>query len=264
MAKPDYSRVLWFGPAPVPPRIPWYHLGFKFRQWKFKPHGIRLFEIAAYSDASDEFRALAASFVAGVREDIKPLLIDYGVAVAPVRDIYEVADWSCIVSGPRGHGDRFTWAAVSGLCKNDGHLLVITELAQRDGYMRRLTDDRQFVFNHELGHVVDHALGLIAESPEFIAAWERDVARIREKLPLSYQMRLAYYIAEAPQGPSETFAEGLASHIGGGCMQLDAEGFGDIFPECSAIIARLLQNMPQKAIPKAVKAPEDESSGTRS
>ncbi len=245
MAKPDFNRVLWFGEAPTPPPRTWRYLGLQPQLRNFRPYGLKMLELATRTTASQEFIRSIGVMVAATPEYLKPLLADYGVAVAPIRDIYEVCDWH-FMNGPRGHGDRFTWAAVSGLCQDKGHLLVITEYAQRDGYYRKV-DGRQGTFNHELAHCVDAALDYISESPEFVAAWKSDVERIRAKLAPSHQSALSYIIADEPQGPSETFAEIVAAFMGGGCLAYYANDWEDVMPASYAFVQHLLQNLPTKS-----------------
>lgn len=246
MAKPDFNRVLWYGEAPTPPPRTWRYLGFQPQLHKFRPHGLKMLELATVTTASQEFINSIRDMVSATPEYLKPLLADYGVAVAPIRDIYEVCDWH-FMNGPRGHGDRFSWAAVSGLCQNNGHLLVITEYAQRAGYYRKM-DGRQGTFNHELAHCIDAALDYISKSPEFVAAWRSDVERIRARLALSHQAALAYIIADEPQGPSETFAEIVAAFLGGGCLTYYADDWEHVMPSSYAFVQYLMQNLPTKSL----------------
>lgn len=173
-----------------------------------------------------------------VPDNLRPCLAHFGILVYPTRDIFEALDWSDY-GGPRGHGDRFKWPAVSGLCKREGHLLVLTEFVERDGY-RYKADNRLGVFNHELGHCFDRATGHFSQKQEFLDCVARDIARITATLSPSQQAALHYFLAAAPQGPSEIFAECFAACLGECAVTYWTDCFQDWFPECYAKVKGLV------------------------
>ena len=236
MAKLDLSVLLWFGAAPVPPERRWYHLWSPLG--KFRPHGLPVKQLAMATSASEAFRQETRAIMQTVPDNLLPCLQHYGVLVYPTRDIFEALDWSDY-GGPRGHGDRFKWPAVSGLCKREGRLLVLTEFIERDGY-RYKADNRIGVFNHELGHCFDRAVGHFSQKQEFLECVARDVARIAAKLSPSQQAALHYFLAAAPQGPSEIFAECFAARLGACAVTYWSDCFKDWFPECYAKVAGLV------------------------
>jgi hypothetical protein len=239
MAKCNLNKVLWFGDKPEPPPKPWYYLKLSPTLGSFRPFGIPVKELCERTHASDAFRQECNALVLTAPPNIKQVLAHYGVVTFPVHDIFESLDFSDY-GGPRGHGDRYKWPTISGLCKQEGHVLVLTEYVERDGYKYK-ADNRQGVFNHEMAHCFDHALGHISQQPEFLACVEADVARIRAKLSPGQQAVLHYFLADAPQGPSEIFAECLAANLNLCAVAYWTKDMCDWFPQSYEFVSRLAQ-----------------------
>ena len=64
------------------------------------------------------------------------------------------------------------------------------------------TDDPLGSMWHELGHAVDHVMGMLSKDPEYLRRYKKDLSNID---PEAYES-LKYY-TQGSGGPSETFAE---------------------------------------------------------
>jgi hypothetical protein len=244
MTKYNQGNLLWIGAPPVPPEPKPYLLGWNPALSRFKPHGLPIKKLATCSRAPAEFVSQTKSMLDAVPPGIKAALAKYGFAVLPVRDIYDAVLWLSY-SGPRGHGDRFTWKPISGLCMFDGHLLLITQCHEDErGY--HLADNRQGVFNHELGHCFDAALGYFSKSPEFMACYAEDVA----KLCVFNQVIYRYLLQPGEAGPSETVAECFAVTQGPSCLLSSAKDMPEYFPSSFLFVKnqvdRLIAAPPQE------------------
>lgn len=224
MSRFNPGNLLWFGAAPVPPQPKPYLLGWNPALRRFKPYTLPVKKLATSSRASTEFVSLTKSMMDDVPPGIMAPLVKYGVAVLPARDIYDAVLWLSF-NGPRGHGDRFTWKAISGLCMFAGHLLLITECKEDErGY--HIADNRQGVFNHELGHCLDEALGMISETPEFMSCFVADVAKLSAIDQLIYR----YLLQPGKAGPSELWAECFACTQGLCCINSWTKDMPEYFP----------------------------------
>jgi len=246
MSKFDPGNLLWFGAAPVPPQPSPYLLGWNPALRKFKPFGLPVKQLARYSKASSDFVTRTKSMLDNVHPGIQAVLIKYGVAVWPVGDIYDASMWLSW-DGPRGHGDRFTWKTISGLCLFEGHLLVLCE-CREDGTRYIRCDNRQGVFNHELGHCLDRALALISASPEFLACYAADFKQLSDSNKALYRYLLQPDLA----GPSELFTECFAATQGLGCFPNGPKNMPEYFPSSyqfvSDLVGRLTSSFQQENI----------------
>jgi hypothetical protein len=238
MKKFNYGNLLWFGTPPPTPEPKPYLLGFNPALSRFKPFGLPLKDLARASSADAQFVADIKAMMERVPPEIQDVVRKYGVAVIPVRDIFDVVLWLSW-SGPQGYSDgRFSWETVSGLCQFGGHLLTISRNATRNGtYIT--CDNRQGVFNHELGHCLDYALGKFSESPEFLAAHAADVA----ELPDYHQRDHAYLLQEGLVGPLETFAECFASTHGACAIEYWTDKMPVRFSRCYQLVKSLVDNL---------------------
>lgn len=237
MSKCNLNNLIWFGDAPKPAPKLWRYLKLFPTLGSFRPYGIPVKNLCDATHASETFREDCRRLTSTTPRNLSAVLARYGVVTYPVHDIFEALDWSDY-GGPRGHGDRFKWPGISGLCKNKGHVLVLTEYYERDGYKRK-ADNRQGVYNHEMAHCFDEALDLISQKPEFLARVAADVERIRAKLSAGQQAVLHYFLADAPQGPSEIFAETLAARLGECAVTYWTKDMADWFPQSYAFVSKL-------------------------
>ena len=149
--------------------------------------------------------------------------------------------WSSGSTGaaPTGYSDgRFSWETVSGLCQFGGHLLTVTRnVTRQKQYI--VADNRQGVFNHELGHCFDYALGKISATPEFIAAFQADVALLAD-----YHKRDHAYLMQGGEvGPCETFAECFASTQGACAIEYWTGKMPERFSHCYQFVKQLLDKL---------------------
>ncbi len=238
------DKVLWLGDPPPPPPRRWFHLGRNWHLGKYRPHGIPVRELAERSSASSEFRQECSVILKTVPDNLRAILSEFGLMVQPTWDIFETLEFSDY-HGPRGHGDRFTWPRVSGLCRNQGHVVVLCEYVVLNE-RRQKAENRQGVFNHELGHSFDAACDYISQKEEFLARVKQDTERIHQALPPSLSSVLHYFLAEAPQGPSEIFAECFAACLGVCAVKYWTEDMKSWFPKSYEMVERLVALPPHE------------------
>lgn len=243
MAKVSLSNLIWFGEAPLPPPKTWKGLKLFPRLVSFRPFGLKVKELCQSTSASEEFRQTCREIAKTVPENLRLVAEKYGIATYPVYDIYEALGWAEALShdGPRGHGDKFTWRHISGLCSRRGHLVVLAEFVERDNRKYR-AENRQGVFNHEFMHCIDEALDMISQKAEFLACVAKDIERINEKLSPSQKAALHYFLAQAPQGPSEIFAECGAARLGECAVTYWTQDFCDWFPSSYEFVSNLVES----------------------
>lgn len=241
MAKVQLSNLIWFGEAPVPPPKTWKALKLFPTLRSFRPFGLKVKELCQNTDASEEFRNKCRELAKTVPENLRQVAEKYGVVTYPVYDIYQALGWAEALShdGPRGHGDKFKWRFISGLCSHNGHLLVMAEFVERERGKQR-SDNLQGTFNHEFMHCIDSALDKISQKPEFLACVAKDLEAIIAKVPESKRIALQYFLAAAPQGPSEIFAECGAVRLGEACFW--SEDFKDCFPHSYEFVSNLVES----------------------
>lgn len=181
-----------------------------------------------------------------LQPNIISLLEQYGVVVAPVNNIYEtVEDTANPEDEFRGMPDRDTWGTIGGACGNDGHLITLTEFLLEDGLATRNVDFAS-AFTHEVAHTLDEAFDLFSESPEFFWAWKKDKESLELRLSAQEREELAYYLADAPQGNSEVFAEISSNLIGKGLHDCNWRYWYRRFPRCYRLVAKFWRYLPDK------------------
>ncbi len=244
MSKFNPGNLLWFGTAPVPPEPKPYLLGWNPALSRFKPFTLPIKKLARSSSASTDFVASTRSMMEKVPPGIQAPLIKYGVAVLPALNIWDVSLWLSY-GGPRGHGDRFKWPGISGLCMFDGHLLLICEAHESEKQYIRTTN-LQGIFNHELGHCLDRALEHVSKSAEFLACVAEDVAKLTSLDKAIYR----YLLQEGEAGPSEIFAECFACTQGLCCVNSWTKDmpvyFKSSFQFVQELVGRLVVQTPQE------------------
>ena len=238
MHKSDYGHLLWFGsPPPLPEPRP-YLLGWNPALSRFKPFGLPVKELITSSRADAAFVTSIQNMVDAVPADIQNIVKDFGMAVLPVRDLYDVISWLSYL-GPGGTWEkRVQWDTVSGVCLIDGHLLVVARNHRTErGYYQ--ADNRQGVFNHELGHGFDAALEYISQTREFLECVAADI----EKLDRLNQRIYAYLLQSMPTGPSEIFAECFGAIRGMCAVPSWTKDMPVYFSESFGFVKRLVDNL---------------------
>lgn len=149
------------------------------------------------STASTGFVDKVRDQIAQMPDGVKKLLADdrtHIVATGMVLDAMPEAAGQ----QPRGHEEGKTWNDLDG-AQNSDTKRIITAERDRNGFSQR-TDG---VLKHETGHAVDRALGGDSSSPEFKAAYDKDIAAMN----LDQLAKHKYELQEGDAGRSEAFAE---------------------------------------------------------
>lgn len=157
---------------------------------------------------------------------------------------------------PRGHNyTDASWSRLEGL-HNPNRMEVLVAEQYRlnakihgpDNWVK--TDRPEGVLRHEFGHAVDKALKRFADSPEFIAAYERDVAEHLSKMRRHEIERLDYF-HQTPDGAaklgsgsgrSEVVAEMLGVLLGGGSAPSLEKMFVRAFPNSRKLLEEKLKS----------------------
>ncbi len=151
---------------------------------------------------------------------------------------------------PRGWKQGHTWSMADGLHDGAGKEIVVAEHYRIDnGNGPRIfakSPRPAGVFRHEAGHAVDQALNHFSDHPDFIAAYQRDMATRVAKLGKAAQERIEYFLQSqqgklgSAAGRSEIFAEMFGIINGGGCSSsLEAE-LVKAFPNVKALMEKEL------------------------
>jgi len=110
---------------------------------------------------------------------------------------------------PRGWPEDMTFFDSDGTHDDVSKRIIAPMRVMRDGQLDAVT--RENVVVHQVGHALDFAHGFLSSDPEFVKAYDRDMAAIFDKKHPIYQ-----YFAQ-PNGPGrqETFASlfGLALNM---------------------------------------------------
>lgn len=147
---------------------------------------------------------------------------------------------------PRGWAPGTTWDYAEGTVMFDKKLVVVTEhVAGADGKWQA-TARTPGVLRHEFGHAVNKVWGekgaIFSDRPEFIAAYERDVAGIKKE----DRAALQYLLQAGSAGRDETFADVLATLIGGPSNDFEASLNKRAFPEVTKLIQQQLDRRKAK------------------
>ena len=137
---------------------------------------------------------------------------------------------------PRGWPLPYTWNHTDALSLPASRTLVLAEKRLRPNGEIIYSERVAGVFRHELGHAFDlmagRPFGLRSATPDFAAAYRRDVAGMAGSLRRS----VAYYLQPKPAGPQEAFAEAFAIALGGGSDVTKRQDIVDAFPEVLAFV----------------------------
>ncbi len=139
---------------------------------------------------------------------------------------------------PRGHKEGTTWNDLDGGQIPDTKRIIVAERSN-DGLTK--PDRAEGVFNHETGHGLDQALGYASNSPEFIAAYNKDVAAMTPE----QKNREKYELQDGAAGRSETFAEVFASVNGSSCIPDQTANRITDYPNVTEYMKKKLKELPQ-------------------
>ena len=162
---------------------------------------------------------------------------------APVLDLFgrdgtrfvvgeKMADYDADLAKekPRGWPEGTTWANAEGLHEwAKKEVVALRTMVHPSSGETVVSGRRQGVLRHEAGHGFDRVLGHASLHPDFVAAYNKDVAAIDPR-----EGGLVYYLQAGSAGREEVFAEVFAQVHGGGAMSWrDVTG---IFGECARLI----------------------------
>lgn len=244
MRKADYNRVLWFGAEQFPPiKTKWFFFS-KRDVANFKPFDIGYQQLVCQTSASRDFIHEMSMLMQALPSHIRVLLQDYGVIVAPVGNVFEtVQDGVDPTQEFRGIPDKNGWGQVLGFCDKAGHLISVPEFLLLDGVAVRNVDFAS-AFTHEVAHSMDEAFDLYSGSADFVEAWRKDKQLLVARSTAKKCLALEYYLADAPQGPSEVFAEISSNIIGKRMHKCDWRYWYRRFPRCYRLVSAFWRNLP--------------------
>jgi hypothetical protein len=131
---------------------------------------------------------------------------------------------------PRGWPTNFTWSQTDAVNLPDTRVLILAEKRRRRSGEVVTSDRVSGVFRHELGHafdmIADRRYAFRSSNPQFIRAYQNDVAQFGE----DQDRELAYYLQGCSAGRQEAFAEAFAILLGGGSDVTKATQFEQAFP----------------------------------
>lgn len=187
------------------------------------------------STASTGFVDKVREQIAQMPEGVKKLLVNdrtHIVATGTVLDAMPDAAGD----QPRGHDEGKTWNDLDG-AQSDHSKLIITAERDKDGFSKRT----EGVLKHETGHAVDRALGNDSDSPEFRAAYDKDVAAMNPE----QRAREKYQLQEGKAGRSEAYAELYGAVNGSTANPKDtAQALAD-YPNVAEFMRKRLNGLPQ-------------------
>lgn len=186
------------------------------------------------STASTGFVDHVRQQIAQMPEGVKKLLANdrtHIVASGKVLDAMPDAEGQ----QPRGHDKGRTWNDLDGAQNSDSKRIIVAE-RDKNGFSQR-TDG---VLKHETGHAVDRTLGNDSDSPEFQAAYNKDVAA----MTADQKGREGYQLQEGHAGRSEAYAEVYAAVNGSSANpQETAQRLAD-YPNVAEYMKKRLNGLP--------------------
>ena len=169
---------------------------------------------------SNELRAIILGNLFTLQERDALRLEKFGTTVAIVGWIRDF-DASLATEQPRGWAEGKTWNDSDGGYISRKKTAVVAENTTAGKSQRSA-----FVFWHELGHAIDHALGNYSHSAAFDSAYRDDCDGLSEEERDSQ----SYFLQDGNAGKEEVFAEIYAAlntpHPG------KVHKILDFFPEC--------------------------------
>lgn len=189
----------------------------------------------AKSTASSGFIDRVREQIAQMPEGVKKLLAnDRTHIVATGRVLDAMPDYAG--QQPRGHEEGRTWNDLDGAQNGESKRIIVAE-RDRLGFSQR-TDG---VLKHETGHAVDRALGNDADSPEFQAAYNKDVAAMTTE----QRARERYQLQEGNAGRSEAYAEVYGAVNGSTANPKDTAQTLASYPNVAEYMRKRLNGLPQ-------------------
>ncbi len=148
---------------------------------------------------------------------------------------------------PRGWKPGDTITCADGIhCSDKRQIIVAEEYRLSDPHQRIYQKSHRGdgVLRHEAGHAVDQALKYLSYSPEFEAAYKKDIADHVSKLSQAERERHEYFLQTPPgakdlgsqAGQSEIFAEMLGIMYGGGALKSNVKELPKIFPNVKKLM----------------------------
>ncbi len=132
---------------------------------------------------------------------------------------------------PRGWDPGATFDEVPAVFMPQHKMIAVGEYTrQGTQLLAESPEESAMVLRHEFGHSLDAALRRPSDGPEFVRAYEADVAAITA----ADHPELGYFLQMGEAGRHEVFAQLIAEALGGANMSIS--GF---FPRCWDIVKSL-------------------------
>ena len=185
-------------------------------------------------NASEKYEKAIRNAVDGLPKDVQKLMVDNNIQVKMSDNMGKV--WPAYKdTHPRNYPVDATMAT-----KGTGAYDPVTnEIGMAE---RAFSGDPAGTIRHETGHAVDRKAsgnGQISDSPEFKAAYDKDVSNMTD----SQKQKLGYYL-EPNGGRSEAFAELSADRFGGRPDQRDYGNrpLDEYMPETAKLVDKFYAN----------------------
>ncbi len=196
--------------------------------------GERVGPVVEVKGASEDFAEKVKADIAQLPASTKKLLADSGakflIAGTLVGAMPELEG-----KRPPGHPVGSTYADIEGSYFPEKRTAVVAEYTSSGPSNRDAGAVR-----HEGGHAVDHALDYPSNSPEFKAAYDKDVAAMSPETKLREQ-----YLVQAKGGRSEAFAETFAAINGGPANQSQMDQIMQTYPNTIDYVRKRMNEVPQ-------------------
>ncbi len=199
-----------------------------------------------HANVSEEFIAKVEKAYLDLPKPLRQLLAQTGQKVHIAKLSTDVRpDYKGM--HPRGHEKDATFSCIDGVYFPDKRQVVVAEEYRVLDPHHRLyqkSNRGDGVLRHEVGHAIDEALKYISRSPEFEAAYKKDVADFVSKLKPAERERFEYFLQTpdksktlgGPAGQSEVFAEMLGIIYGGGASSYHRKELPKLFPNVKKLM----------------------------
>jgi hypothetical protein len=193
--------------------------------------------LADHPPVQDKFLAKVKTCLGGIPPKVVAFLASQGCKVYVTPNMID-KEPELLNTRPRGYEDGRTYKNVPALF--DGRDVVICNYTLGDDESWTPREDPSGSVRHEIGHAIDRYLGGVTRDDAFKLMYYKDCGKIEPEV----KERLAYYVQKAQGGPSECFAECVATIFGGG--DRGEQHYADIraaFPTVIAYIQNLISQM---------------------
>lgn len=181
-------------------------------------------------NVSPEFRKKMLEEIAKLPEADRKLLANDGQRIVVAGKISEIEPSLKDVK-PRGWPEGKTWDDADGAHFRDKKIIAVTENTNA-GKTKRA----EGVLRHEVGHAIDQALKDFSQSPEFKAAYDKDV----EKLSPFDRAKQQYLLQTGEAGTQETFADVYGAINGASANPHQTQEILKKFPAVAELIKKRL------------------------